>query len=181
MTVRLIPVGVHWMKGRPDDGADLCAHGDYEFCIDSEVLAHGAGGRSLTLSAAALCLLRTLERSHTKAAPVGQHLIPCCGSAMYAGNGVSDVTIVGCATGDDYEVERRDGDARILVRAPDGREWRVMHEEWRDAVFAFTDAVSEFYARSLLRRPAPEDAAGYGAFVAEWERRRGRPFDRVRE
>ena len=72
MTVQLIPVGLHWMKGSEDDPSDLCAHGDFEFRIGTDVLSDGAQDRSLTLSAAALFLLRTLCMPHTSASRVGE-------------------------------------------------------------------------------------------------------------
>ena len=179
MPVQLSPVDLRWIKGSEDDPADLCAHGDFEFRIDGDVLSDGSAGRGLTLSAAALYLLRTLSRSHTKAKPVGDHLFPCCGHAMYDVPDQDDVVICGCPNGEDFEVDHREAGASVLVRGADGREWSVDRDSWRDAVFAFADAVSEFYARSSPKRPTPDDAAGFRAFRGEWERRRGRPFGRI--
>ena len=170
---------MRWIKGSEDDPADLCAHGDFEFRIDGDVLSDGSAGRGLTLSAAALYLLRTLSRSHTKGEPVGDHLFPCCGHAMYDLPDQGEVVIVGCSNGEDFEVDHREGDASVLVRAAGGREWSVDRDSWQDAVFTFADAVSEFYARSSAKRPRADDAAGFRAFQAEWERRRGRPFGRI--
>ncbi len=180
MTVELNPVGLHWMKGSEEDPADLCAHGDFEFRIGGDVLSDGTQGRSLTLSAAALFLLRTLSRPHTSASRVGGHLFPCCGFCMYDVPGESDVVIVGCPNGEDFEIDHQEEGATILVRAVDGREWPVNPDAWRAAVFAFADAVSDFYASSPPRCPTPDDSAGFRAFEAEWERRRDRPFGSIR-
>jgi hypothetical protein len=102
--VHLIPVGLRWLNGG-DDPADLCAHGDLDFRIHKEVLCDGAEARGLTLSAAALFLLRTLSRPHTAAAPVGEHLFPCCGFCMYEVPGAEDVLILGCSKGVNFDVE----------------------------------------------------------------------------
>ena len=173
MSVQLTPIDLRWIKGSEDDPSDLCAHGDFEFRIDGDVLSDGTAGRELTLSAAALYLLRTLSRSHTRD---DEHLFPCCGFEMYDVPDQDDVVIVGCPEGETYEVLLREADESVLVRDADGREWSVGEDSWRAAVFAFADAVSEFYARSSRRRPASDDAAGFRAFQAEWERRRGRPL-----
>lgn len=179
MSVQLRPVHLRWIKGSKDDPADLCAHGDFEFRIDGDVLSDGSAGRELTLSAAALYLLRTVSRSHTKDEPVGDHLFPCCGHAMYDVPEQDDVVIVGCPNGEDFEVVHREEDASVLVRVADGRDWSVDRDSWRDAVFTFADAVAEFYARSSPKRPTADDSTGFRAFQAEWERRRGRPFGRI--
>lgn len=181
MSVQLSPVDLRWNEAAEDDPADLCAHGDFEFRIDGDVLSDGFAGRELTLSAGALYLMRTLSRPHTKDAPVGDQLFPCCGFNMYDVAGESDVLILGCPNGEDFEVDHREGGNLVVVRAPEGREWFVDRDSWREAVFAFADAVSEFYARSLPKRPSPEGAAGYRAFEAEWERRRGRPLAILRD
>ena len=173
--VHLIPVGLRWLNGG-DDPADLCAHGDLDFRIHKEVLCDGAEAGGLTLSAAALFLLRTLSRPHTAAAPVGEHLFPCCGFCMYEVPGAEDVLILGCSKGVNFDVEPRDGCASVLVRAATGREWIVARDVWQAAVFDFVDAVSEFYARSSPKRPKDEEVAGFRAFEAEWQRRRGIPL-----
>lgn len=179
MSIQLSPVHLRWIHGSDDDPADLCAHGDFEFRIDGDVLSDGSAGRGLTLSAAAMFLLRTLSRSHTKEEPVGDHLFPCCGHAMYDVPDHDEVVIVGCPNGEDFEVDHREGDSSVLVRAIGGREWSVDRDSWREAVFTFADAVSEFYARSSPKRPTADDAAGFQAFRSEWERRRGRPFGSI--
>lgn len=178
MPVTLRPVGLHWLGG-DDRPSDLCAHGDFELRIGDDTLSDGTQARGLTLSAAALYLLRTLSSPHTSATPVGDHLFPCCGFCLYGVPGERDVLIVGCPGGEDLEVDHGEDGSGVLVRSAGGREWAIDWSSWKTAVFSFADAVSAFYASSAPREPAPEDAAGFRAFVAEWERRRGRPFGRV--
>jgi hypothetical protein len=64
----LRPVNLRWINGAADDPADFCAHGDVEFRIGDDTLVEPSG-RELTVSAAALYLLRTLSVPHTREAP----------------------------------------------------------------------------------------------------------------
>jgi hypothetical protein len=131
-------------------------------------------GKDLTVSAAALYLLRTLSVPHTKDAPVGEHLFSCCGFNMYDVAEQEDVVICGCPNGEDFEVFHDVSGAGVVVRAADSREWCVGWPEWRAAVFGFADKVSEFYASCSPKEPyEEEDAKGFRKFVAEWGRRRG--------
>jgi hypothetical protein len=172
-------VNLRWINGAADDPADFCAHGDIDFRIGCDTLLN-PGGRELTVSAAALYLLRTLFVPHTRAAPVGDHLFPCCGFDLYDVAGEPDVVICGCPAGEDFEVLHQVSGAGVVVRASDGREWSVGWPEWRAAVYGFADRVSGFYASCSPKQVAAEDAAGFAKFVAEWERRRGEQFDRTK-
>jgi hypothetical protein len=173
--VILRPVNLRWIQGAADDAKDLCAHGDVEFCIGDDVLLDPTTGRDLPVSAAALYLLRTLSVPHTHDKPVGDRLFPCCGFAMYDVGQHEDVVICGCPNGEDFEVFHQVSGAGVVVRAADGREWRVGWLEWRAAVFGFADKVSEFYGACCPKEPyAEEDAKGFRKFAAEWGRRRGR-------
>src|SRR5262249_57067175 len=69
--VILRPVNLRWIRGAADDPNDLCAHGQVQFRIGHQVLLGADRGEDLTVSAAALYLLRTLAVPHTRAAPVG--------------------------------------------------------------------------------------------------------------
>jgi hypothetical protein len=168
-------VNLHWIKGSLDDPSDLCAHGHVEFRVGSDVLLDAALGPEVTVSAAALYLLRTLTAAHSKQGPVGDHLFPCCGFAMWD-VGEPDVVISGCPNGVDFEVLPGGDNTEVLVRAEGGREWRLQQSEWQAAVFEFADCVSGFYATSSQKQPSADDEAGYRKFVAEWERRRGLPL-----
>lgn len=167
-------MNLRWIQGVADDPKDLCAHGDVEFRIGNDELLGPTTGKNLTVSAAALYLLRTLSVPHTKDAPVGDHLFPCCGFSMYDVAGQEDVFIWGCSNGDDFEVLHNDSGAGVVIRAADGREWSVGWPEWRAAVFGFADKVSEFYAACSPKEPyEEEDAQGFRKFADEWLRRRG--------
>jgi len=177
--VTLQPLKLHWIQGAADDPKDLCAHGDVEFRIRDDALLE-TNGKDLTVSAAGLYLLRTLSVPHTKAAPVGDHLFPCCGFAMYDIPDQEDVALCGCPNGEDFEVLHQVGGAGVVVRSADGRDWQVVWPEWRAAVFRFADRVSEFYAAYSSKQPfSKDDASGFVKFKAEWERRRGVGFGRT--
>lgn len=163
------------MNGAADDPRDLCAHGGVEFRIGDDVLL-ATQGADLTVSAAALYLLRTLSVPHTKAAPVGDHLFPCCGFTMWDLPEQEDVYVCGCSNGEDFEVLHEVDGTGVVVRAADGREWRVGWPEWRRAVVAFADRVSGYDAACSPKHPSEDDAAGFRKFRAEWQRRRGLPL-----
>ena len=177
--VTLQPVHLRWIGGAADDPTDLCAHGDVEFRIGEEILLGDGTGHDVTVSAAALYLLRTLLVPHTKTAPVGDHLFPCCGFAMLDLPGQEDVAICECPNGEDFEVLHEVGGREVIVRAGDGREWGIGWPEWREAVFNFADRVAAFYATCSPKQPTDEDAAGFKKFWAEWKRRRGMPLGRT--
>ena len=77
----LTPTRLHWIKDDGDDQSDLCAHSPVLFQIEDKILVAPSDG-NVTVSAAAIYLLRTLERDHTKGKPVGEQLLPCCGHAL---------------------------------------------------------------------------------------------------
>jgi hypothetical protein len=173
--VVLEPVNLRWINGAADDPADFCAHGDVEFRIGPDVLLN-TSGCELTLSAAALYLLRTLSVPHTKQAPVGDQLFPCCGFSLYDIAGEPDVVICGCSNGEDFEILHEPDGGGVLIRSDAGGEWRVSWPEWRIAVLAFADQVSEFYTACSPKVVGPDDEPGFQKFKSEWQRRRDKPF-----
>jgi hypothetical protein len=145
-----------------------------EFRIGNDTLVDPTIGKNLTVSAAALYLLRTLSVPHTKNVPVGDHLFPCCGFSMCDLPEQENVVICGCPNGEDFEVFHDVSGAGVMIRAMDGREWRVEWPEWRAAVFEFADKVAEYYAVCSPKQPYDEeDDKGFRKFAVEWERRRG--------
>jgi hypothetical protein len=171
--VLLQPKRLHWIQDTGDDSFDLCAHGEVEFRINDDIvlITHD---ENLTVSAAALYLLRTLSIPHTKSSPVCEHLFPCCGFGMCEFPGEDDVQIFGCVNGEDVEVLHQTNGEGVTIRTEDGREWEVSWPDWRAAVFAFADQVSYFYACSSPREYPDDAAAGYLRFLDEWLRRRGK-------
>jgi len=160
-----------WISGQADDADDPCAHGTVVLAVDGKALVTPADG-SLTLSAAGLYLLRTLQHDHASADHVsdGNALFPCCGYIALPSSGAFPVFCIGCPGGRDVTVTCQGDD--VLLDAGDGP-CRVSLEEWRQAVLAFVDAVDAFYARCSPKHPAtdPEEARGWALFWAEWRQR----------
>jgi hypothetical protein len=90
--------------------------------------------------------------------------------------GQADAFVFGCPSGVDFEVLHSIGNAEVVLRAEDGRQWPLQRAKWQAAVFEFADQVSALYASSSPKRPSSDDKAGFKKFVAEWKRRRGQPL-----
>jgi hypothetical protein len=152
--VVLRPVSLRWINGAADDPADLCAHGDVEFRINGDKLIEPTD-RDLTVSAAALYLLRTLSVPHSRETPVGDHLFPCCGFSMYDVEGEPDVVICGCPSGEDFEVLHQAGGRGVVVRSGDGQEWAVGWPECdlRSSASPIACPTSTWPARPSSRPP----------------------------
>jgi len=167
----LRPTNLHWIDASVDDPADLCAHSPVEFRIDDATLINPNAG-DWTVSAAAVYLLRTLSRSHTKEQPVAEHLFPCCGNGMFDVEGDDDVLIIGCNSGIDFQVVHAGDD--VVLTSADQTQYAVTLADWTVVVYQFADEVQAFYAASSAK--TPEDAADRAGFVkltSEWARRRG--------
>lgn len=167
----LLPTRLHWINDdRQDDPRDLCAHSPVAFEVRGRCLLAADAG-SFTVSAAAVYLLRTLTREHTSAAPVGEHLFPCCGHALYD-LGDPDVVILGCPRGTNVWVTRPNGHT-VRLSTDDGEQLDVGANDWSAAVVGFVDRVQQFYRQAAPKQPAAADAAGYAKMWSEWQRRRG--------
>jgi len=169
--ITLVPTRLHWIKDDGvDDPSDLCAHSPVLFQIDGDTLVAPEEGDA-TVSAAAIYLLRTLEREHTTENPVDDQLFPCCGHAMYDSGG-EDVVISGCPNGSDVFVTH-EGNGEIRLTPPNGKSYVIAVSDWRNVINEFSDLVRNFYDHSLPKRPADDtDSAGFAKMMAEWNRRR---------
>jgi hypothetical protein len=164
----------HWLANL-DPSTDLCSHGRVLFRVDGRPVVRPEDGE-YTLSAAALYLLRTLERDHNREAPVGDHLLPCCGHVLFDDGG-SDVGIIGCPNGVDWSVNHEEG----AVRLWDGRRYPLEEERpfdalvpialYRRVVMGFARTVWELFENAEKRIVDAEDRRGYTAFCAEYRRR----------
>jgi len=165
----LMPREMTWIKGQTDDPNDLCAHGKVQFEINGETLVSVHEGE-WTVSAAALYLLRTLEKDHTQESPMFEHVIPCCGFSMYDIEGEENVLIIGCPNGIDFEIRHLDNHVEIKR---DGKETCVVtNDAWNRAVINFSEAVNQFYKSSSPKTPHDEEATkGFNKFRAEWQKR----------
>lgn len=170
MEVLLLPTRLHWiLDDGKDDPSDLCAHSPVRFEIDGVSLLDPTEG-DFTVSAAAIYLLRTLYRDHTQKNRVGEHLFPCCGHAIYD-SGDDEVLILGSPNGRDFTVVHEANFVRI--RQQDGNSVPLSFEDWRRAVYRFSDEVQAFYNRSLTKTPSDiEEVSGFAKMMNEWDRLR---------
>lgn len=169
--LKLAAIDCHWIK--PDDAPlDLCAHGAVELTIVGHTFSTTENG-DWCVSAAAVHLLRTLTRSHTRESPLAGHLIPHCGHTMIPSDAKDeDVLIIGCDEGMDWQVTHQ-ADSSLLFDLPDGDSVSVPLREWRDAVVEFADTVRDFYRRSAAKSNHNKRAFdGYRLMIREWDRRR---------
>jgi hypothetical protein len=166
--IALRPTNLHWIDGSDDDPEDLCAHSGVDFQIDGDVLVRDG---DWTVSAAALYLLRTLSKSHTKSDPVADYLFPCCGHAIFEVDGQDHVMILGCNNGIDFEILHI-GD-HVRITAEDGRQHHVGATDWTNSACEFSDAVRVFYSSSSPKRAEGEyEQRSFEKFLSEWSRRR---------
>lgn len=152
--------------------ADQCAHGDVELRIDDvQFVSADTAGDEITLTAAGLYLLRTLDSDHDlgDALVDGNQLFPHCGFFV-TDEGHDGCRIIGCQTGADLSVATRE-DTVALSR--DGRTATVPSAQWRSAVLGFVHQVEAFYAQSRPRAEIDDtfERAGWQAFWREWGQR----------
>ncbi|MBK8904811.1 MAG: hypothetical protein IPM53_26765 [Anaerolineaceae bacterium] len=167
----MITLKVHNLNWITEDEAiDLCAHGSVEFSIgDLNIVSPDDG--NWCVSAAALYLLRTLSESHTSESPVSEHIFPCCGHSMYWDENSEDCIVFGCPNGINFDVIHEA--EHILIKTKNEQEATIPFPIWTASVCAFSDQISDFYERSLLKKPFDEEnRKGFEAFQKEWTRRR---------
>jgi hypothetical protein len=163
---------LQWVDGSTDNPGDHCAHGRVDFRIGNAVFVRPKDD-ILTVSAAALFLMRTLEGDHTKQDPVAEHnlLFPYSGHSVWPCEGKYSVICMGCPQGVDPEITHyRD---RVQVRLGT-KKAVVSYKEWKAAVFDFADEVLDFYQRCTPKEePYDElDRNGWQLFWEEWTTRR---------
>lgn len=169
MAIVLQALDLHWLGGEPDDGADQCAHGKVQFSVGEQVLVTPDDGE-LTLSAAGLYLLRTLDAdlAADDGLTDGSQLFPCCGHSVYAIEG--RCVVLGCSNGIDISV-RADGETITLQR--DDVSATTRRSLWTAAVLTFAGQVHSFYDASVKRAAVDDEleAAGWRLFWEEWNER----------
>ena len=159
---------LHWLATGKEVLDDLCAHGSVEFAVNNTTFLTPPDN-DLTVSATALFLLRTLEKSHTPSASVCEHnmLFAHCGHSMWYDDG--NFSLTGCNKWFDPQVLRHAD--LITITGGSGQEETVTAEEWKNAVYAFADEVKAFYAKANQKNIPKEnfEKAGYEFFWKEWE------------
>jgi len=157
---------LRWLEGMNPEN-DLCLHGNVVVIIGDERLEEN----SATVSAAALYLLRTLTKDHSRDRE--NPLIPCCGFSMYADEYMANVDIIGCPNGIVWSVVHvSDG---VKITTENSTEITIEIGDYRNIVYSFADKIEDYYLQSSPKvLPNDEyDRDGYIAFWNEWHRRRG--------
>lgn len=166
--IKLLAINLHWLKGSDPD-RDTCAHGNIDLIVNGIRIATGDEG---CVSAAALFLLRSLERSHTSNDRIAEHLFPHCGHTMWKLDEQEDVLVLGCDSGFDWFVEHLENGS-VKLSFESAGDFVVSKEQWQDAVCEFADSVDEFYVNSPSKIHSDEmSEKGFLAFREEWALRR---------
>jgi hypothetical protein len=162
---------LHWINiDSPEH--DLCAHGSVRVQIGNEIVCDTTQPNSWCVSASALYLLRTLQQEHTKQHPVSEHLLPCCGHAMFDLEDQEDVVIIGCPAGINWEVRHMDG--AVELRTENGSRVTLPLCMYTQIVLQYAKAIESFYVHSDQKVPFDEeDTRGFNKFWREWDRRIG--------
>ena len=154
-----------WIGGAKDDPQDRCLHGHVTVQFGDAILEDSG-----TVSATALCLLKTLTEDKTMK-PYDIQMIPCCGHFLIANENMTEVFISGCDNGTDWSTLHEGDSVRFIL--PSGQEEVVTLREYRYAVLDFAKSVKRFYD-ACTPKEIPEDEFdqnGYTAFWNEWQRR----------
>ena len=145
---------------------DLCAHGKMRILLNDECLLETPDNHAL--NGVALCLLRTVARDHTPAAPVCDALAPHCAfQFIYGWPTMMNSGLLGCPANQDFEVVHVADE--VHLRFWDGGVATVGGTSWLRAVLDFSTAVRSLYETAPEKQPSDLDAAGFRGFMAEWE------------
>jgi len=159
---------LYWIKGDADDPEDFCLHGHVTVRIGDVRIEDDC-----TVSATAMCLLRTLTEDHIPQPDGAQiQMLPCCGHFLVANEDLTNVYIDCCPYGTDWAVIH-EGDS-VRLKTEGGEDVLVPMEGYRREVCRFADRIEAYYA-SCTPKIEPEDEFqrnGRIAFWNEWHRRR---------
>lgn len=161
----------HWIKNEGDDPEDLCLHGHLFLKIGDKVLSD-KDTFDVTLSSAALHLMRTIESDYEKD-DYSSQLIAHCGYFIIAEEDKDSIIIEGCNEGTDWTVTHPNN-STVKHTLFSGEEVVIDKEEYKKIIFAFADEVERFYADSQEKILPDDDFTrkGYTAFWKEWKKLR---------
>jgi hypothetical protein len=150
-----------WM-GKDSGRTDLCAHGGLYLRIGDSILSDEQDGE-WTLSATALNLLRTLKPGYSDT-DIIDFIVPCCGMPFASGD---KTILMGCNQGIYWDI-RHVGD-KVHHKLGNGEEVVASFDDYKKAIYAFADAVEEFYRKSEPKDLSMDsDADAFQAMWKEW-------------
>lgn len=141
---------------------DFCIHGKVSFIIDGVELSDDT---DWCVSASAFRFLHSLFENHFMGAE--EFMIPHCGHFMVPSSDRKTVVIMGCNLGIDFNIIH-EGDL-IKVQTENNEEYSVSFNDYRNAVLAYADQITDFYKSNPPRKINDAfDKDVFGLFVADW-------------
>ena len=166
-----------WVTGLDDDPSDQCVHGGIELRVAGEVAFRTEP--VLTVSAACLYLLRTIEDDHTPEHSVADSnwLFPCCGFSPRPYEGEYPVICMGCNQGYDVWVKHIDEGIELSWEA---QRLTIPKNDWAHAVLGLVEQVEAYYRQCKPKDKVEDeyDAEGWALFWMEWDDRKQRAVRR---
>lgn len=164
----------HWiLDDGKDNPEDLCSHGEVYLRIGSEEVATSEDS-SWTLTTTGLYLLRTLEQDHEIGGFASQ-LLPCCGHSIFPSDaGEFPVIIIGCPTGEDWNIRHANG--MVIHESEKGSIGSISFEDYRKLVLQFTNEIEAFYGdpKHKVSPISKYEKRGFHLFWKEWHDRKSK-------
>ncbi len=140
-------VDLQWINDAKDEPDDQCAHAKVDFSINNTSFVETKDG-VMTVSAAALYLLRTLENDSNANNSVssGNFTFPCCAFNAWIVQEEYDLLMVGCGSGKSIDVKH--GNNYVIISNQEGKREKVSYSDWQNAVVDFAKSIKSFYQQS---------------------------------
>jgi hypothetical protein len=165
--LKIEPLNLHWIAGG-DPEQDLCVHGGIRITSADEVLLEDES--DFALSAAAVCLLRTIWRDHTPESRVCHTLIPHCGHEYILGYRAM-LQLGGCPYGMEFWVGHEGEDVLLTLLGPGPSHLaRFPASSWRGAVTTFSKGVMSFLDGTDKRPNDEYEGERFRRFMVYWRR-----------
>lgn len=164
--IEITPHNLHWSKNVPTE-YNFYVYGGFTLSFDQNIIID-AKSEELTLSAAVIYLLRTIEKNHSFGTKICEHLIPECAD-MYLSN-LGNVEFITCPFGIDWWVEHTTENVTLIFQH--GKEITTTLRDYIRAVLKFADKIKVFYDEGGSKKyNDEEDRKAFEAFNREWNMR----------
>ena len=128
--LEIIPYNLHWLNNSSPEN-DWCVYGGFTLTNNNEMII-AAANEVLTLSAAVIFLLRTIEKDHSFGTKICEQLIPKCADMYVITSG--QVGFIICPFGIDWWVEH--SNEKVISVFEDDREIIASFKDHIPAVLA---------------------------------------------
>lgn len=158
-------INLRWHRD-VDEKEDICLHGDVTVHIGDRVYERP----NTTVSSTALYLLKSITLDH-RSYDESSQMLPCCGFFMIADETLSNVEIMGCNEGIDWDIIHTGNHVKLVTESNEIT--YIPSDEYRETVYRFADEIEAFYQKSKPKTMVDDfSRRGYTAFWNEWHRRR---------